>query len=242
MQDRLQEISEWLETEGWKIFPINFRPPLFKDQSWYKIVDAKPLCKANQDLDGIQVMLTAHDIDNCLSRDFISFDLTLVGQPDDEFWVDLKVYSSIDSNNIKEVLQAQVDKLIRMWQAAQSNSIGTIENIKQSVRKNFISLHIDGQNENGTHLLICPPNNLILPELVYDELLDSQDPDVERIYKEAIQLGFYDNCAIVVICDVGKYNPDYGIPYRLSHIDIELTNLFFGTPEEQKRNFYLKVK
>lgn len=102
--------------------------------------------------------------------------------------------------------------------------------IKDAIRKPWISLFMDGRNEHGTHLLPVPPDGLCFDEKATENLLYSENEDVESVFKEAEDLGFTVGCCIVVTCNIGQ--DEY---YELSKVDTVLTQLIFGSKDEQMR-------
>ena len=108
------------------------------------------------------------------------------------------------------------------------------DKIKEAIRKPWLSVFMDGRNEYGTHLISMSPDNLCLTEEGYEELLDSYGNDVEQIFKDAEKLGYTEGCVIVVECKTIKYNDDNHY-FELIRVDDELTQLIFGSAEEQKQ-------
>lgn len=103
--------------------------------------------------------------------------------------------------------------------------------IRESIRRPWIGLHMDGRNEHGTHFLPVPPDGICLSEKMTEDLLDSHSDDVERVFADAEKLGYIAGCAIVVFCTA--INEEFGTYFELSNISECLTQLIYGDAQEQ---------
>ena len=103
----------------------------------------------------------------------------------------------------------------------------TNEAIKTDARSTWAGLFMDGRNEHGTHVLALPQSTLGQPLLEED-----LEPDAERIFQEAEAIGFKTGHAIVCIFRFVREEYNHGY-YEFDRVSAALTNLMFGTPEEQ---------
>ena len=115
----IKDLSEWLENNGWKKGKISEYDSY--NYVWYKqYKKVKPNCYCNKQNPGIQISLKAWDYKK-FGYD-INFQIELVAEKDDGFWVDLVIYSI--GEEIKEVLEKQIQTLIRSWKAIQTKKEG----------------------------------------------------------------------------------------------------------------------
>lgn len=117
------------------------------------------------------------------------------------------------------------------------NEKAELKKLKDQARKPFLSLFMDGRNENGTHLLPVLPDSLGDGGDIADALSEAGDFS-ETIFSEAEKLGHSVGHNIVTIWDWNK--PDYspgGIGdgyFEYLYICPLLTELFHGTADEQR--------
>jgi hypothetical protein len=95
-------------------------------------------------------------------------------------------------------------------------------------------LFLDGRNEHGSHVLTFPESNC---DNFPIELLDDPGPDgvCEDILQDAERLGYQTGQAIITHWHIHQYHRDEGVGYEYTYdrIDLPLTELFYGTAEEQ---------
>lgn len=103
--------------------------------------------------------------------------------------------------------------------------------IKTQARKPFLSLFMDGRNEHGTHLLPVLPDSIGDTGDIISDLVDmAADGFTEKIFSEAESLGHVTGHCIVTIWSYQKDEVGY---FEYESVCPVLTELFFGTPEEQ---------
>jgi len=113
----IREIIDWLEEQGWKIGRKSEYETF--DRVWYKrFPKVEPRCACNESKPGIQLSLKMWNHSN-YQRDGYGFELELRAEPDDGVWVQLRSYGLTDSDLVDR-MDSQTDKLIRAWQAVQS--------------------------------------------------------------------------------------------------------------------------
>lgn len=84
------------------------------DMYWYKPYDTKRRCQCNNDKPGIQIVVYGWEMKH--DWDYKSFEIELCAEPNDNEWVSFKVYG-IKDENIFDVLEPQIQKLICAWEA-----------------------------------------------------------------------------------------------------------------------------
>lgn len=112
-------LFEWIEQSGWRrgSSPVS---GLGKSHSWYRQhPDVVPNCCCNSERPGVQIERTACDHRQYDRQYGVSFEVELVAEPDDGVWVCLTCYS-LSAEQLREKLDAQVEKLIRAWKAVQA--------------------------------------------------------------------------------------------------------------------------
>ncbi len=105
--------------------------------------------------------------------------------------------------------------------------------LKKIARKPFFSVHMDGRNEHGTHLLPLPYTSIDdtgYAEVVNEFLDDPRGGFTESVFKQAEMLGYQTGDAIVT---VWGWRNDEVAYLEYEHVSPVLTELFWGTPDEQ---------
>jgi hypothetical protein len=107
------------------------------------------------------------------------------------------------------------------------------DELKRIARQPFFSLHMDGRNEHGTHLL--PLNQTSIDDIWYAEIVnefldDTKGEFPESVFRQAELLGYRTGDAIVT---VWRWQHDETHYLEYDHVSPVLTELFFGTPDEQ---------
>lgn len=116
----IEELCSWIESQGWRPGRVSSIDTF--DAVWYRrFCDVVPGCYGNPSKEGIQIALQMWDYRK-YGHNEEAFRLVIVAKPDDGEWVDLSVYS-LSSRNLKDVLDSQVQKLIRAWRAVQSDAV-----------------------------------------------------------------------------------------------------------------------
>lgn len=105
------------------------------------------------------------------------------------------------------------------------------DDIKEAIRKPWLSVFIDGQTGGLTYLLPVPPHNTGMSDEEIEALLDTDE--LEGVYSDAKSLGFVDGCVIVLGC-VREFD-EWGSHYEVTWINVALTELMHGTAAEQCR-------
>ncbi len=113
-ENKFNENCKWVEEQRWK--PGKVWQHESCDKIWYKYFpDVKPRCYGNNDKD-LQLTLKAY---NFISfGEGISFSVEICAESYDGIWINFSAYQ-IKNNDLKLILDKQVQKLIRAWIACQ---------------------------------------------------------------------------------------------------------------------------
>jgi hypothetical protein len=119
LSQQLDCVCRWLEDDDWRPGYVSEHDSFTR--VWYRRFGAvKPRCYYNQDKPGLHIALKMWD--HRPQDDRIGFEVQLIAEPDDGFWVRLTAYTLI-LENLQEHLATQVQKLIRAWHAVQTEGV-----------------------------------------------------------------------------------------------------------------------
>ena len=105
-----------------------------------------------------------------------------------------------------------------------------ISQIKESIRKPYLSVFLDGRNEHGSHVLTIPGASIDDTGDIIDQLADQDGGLAEEIISDAETLGHQVGHFIVT---AWRYQHDEHVYFEYEGVDPVLTELMHGTPTEQ---------
>ena len=112
------------------------------------------------------------------------------------------------------------------------------DKLKKDARQPFLCVFLDGRNEHGSHVLTVAGESIDIPICLEAIISDLQNQDIglsEQIISEAEALGHEINHCVTTLWVADGERGDVWFEYAA--ISPELTELFFGTPEEQTAEF-----
>ena len=109
-----------------------------------------------------------------------------------------------------------------------------INAIKESLRKPYLSVFLDGRNEHGSHVLTMPGDSVSDHGEIISLLESQEDGIAEQIISEAEKAGFEINHCVVTIW---RQQHDHICYWEYVGLDLLLTELMIGTADEQRAEF-----
>lgn len=113
MMNRIKEVDVILTKNGFT--RGNTGTARNEDGIWFKRIDTKTRCQTNDDKPGIQVCVSYYDFTK-FKDGLEQLEISIRSEPKDGIWIDFKCYG-IRIDELEEKLDAQIQKLLKAWEA-----------------------------------------------------------------------------------------------------------------------------